>query len=92
MGSLTDLGVLGTGIAVLLLSLTWVFPNPKTFGEEYRYVTGSISLLVVQLVIPLIPGFELNGYASPFVSAGLLFPGTEFLGIILEVLAITGLT
>ena len=36
------------------------------------------------------PGFELNGYASPFVSAGLLFPGTGYAGIILEVLAITG--
>jgi len=85
-----SLGVIGTGIAVLLLSLTWVFPNPKTFGEEYRYLTGGLSLLVVMCALPLVPGFELNGYASPLVSAGLLFPGTGYAGIILEILAITG--
>ena len=45
----------------------------------------------VQCAIPLTPGFELNGYASPFVSAGLLFPETEYAGIILEILEITGL-
>ena len=86
-----SLGVFGTGIAVLLLSLTWGFPNPKTFGEEHRYLTGGLSLLVVQCALPLVPGFELNGYASPFVSAGLLFPGPGYAGIILEILAITGL-
>ena len=61
------LGGVGSFISIIFLSLMWVFPNPKTFGVRYRYLTGSLSILIVQVIISLIPGFELNGYASPLV-------------------------
>ena len=53
-----SLGLIGTGVAIVLLSLTWVFPNPKTFGERYRYVVGMGSILLMQVIVPMIPGFE----------------------------------
>jgi len=61
--------------ASAILALPWaVFWNPDSAQRLWRCPAA--------LVLSAIPPFGLIGWASPLTSAGVLFPGTGFLGLI----------